>query len=80
MGNRTPRHQVKPKLNDKKAPLTCTGCSAVLKTVSYTLWGTKRFDTKTGDYEEDDSPGNTDLEFSCPNCSAELDAEAIIGF
>lgn len=35
---------------------------------------------KAGFYEEDDSPGNTDMEFSCPKCSAELDAEAIIGF
>jgi len=80
MGNRRVRHQVEPKLKDKKAPLTCPGCNVVLQTVSYQIWGTKKFDAKTGDYEEDDSPGNTDMEFSCPKCSAELDAEAIIGF
>lgn len=60
--------------------LTCTGCNTVLKTVTYTMWGTKRWNAKAGYYEEDDSPGNTDIEFSCPKCSAELDAEAIIGF
>jgi hypothetical protein len=52
----------------------------VLKVVTYQMWGTKRFNAETGDYDEDDSPGNTDLEFSCPKCSAKLDAEAIIGF
>lgn len=63
-----------------KTALKCPDCNAVLKKVSYTMWGTKRFDAETGNYEEDDSPGNTDMEFSCPKCSAELDAEAIIGF
>ena len=80
MGNRAMRDQTKSKPSDKKAPLTCTGCNTVLKVITYQIWGTKRWDAKTGDYEEDDSPGNTDMEFSCPNCSAELDAEAIIGF
>lgn len=80
MGNKKVGNRVKPKPKDTKPPLTCTGCKAVLKTVSYTMWGTKRFDARTGSYDEDDSPGNTDLEFSCPNCSAEVDAEAIIGF
>lgn len=79
MGNKTARHQVQPQ-NDNKAPLTCTGCDALLKTVDYKIWGTKRFDPKTGSYKEDDSLGNTDMEFSCPNCSAKLDPEAIIGF
>jgi transcription elongation factor Elf1 len=80
MGNRTMRDEPKPKPSDKKAPLTCPSCNEVLKTVSYQIWGTKRFDAKTGDYKEDDSPGNMDMEFSCPKCSAKLDAEAIIGF
>lgn len=80
MGKRTVRDEAKPKPSDKKAPLTCTDCNAVLKVITYQIWGTKRWDAKTGDYEEDDSPGNTDMEFSCPKCSAELDAEAIIGF
>ena len=42
--------------------------------------GAQTMDAKAGFCEEDDSPGNTDIEFSCPKCSAELDAEAIIGF
>lgn len=78
MGNKTSRHPVKPQ-NDNKSPLTCTGCDALLKIVYYKIWGTKRFDPKTGSYKEDDSLGNTDMEFSCPNCSARLDPEAIIG-
>jgi hypothetical protein len=79
MGNKTAHLQVKPQ-NENKAPLTCIGCDTLLKTVDYKIWGTKRFDPKTGSYEEDDSLGNTDMEFSCPNCSAKLDPEAIIGF
>jgi hypothetical protein len=72
--------QMKIARSKKANVLTCTGCNTVLKTVTYTMWGTKRWDAKAGFYEEDDSPGNTDIEFSCPKCSAELDAEAIIGF
>lgn len=79
MGNRTVGGRLKPKPNDAKSPLTCTGCNAVLKVVTYTLWGTKRWDPKTRSYDEDDYPGKTDLEFRCPNCSAELDAAAILG-
>ena len=80
MGNRKMGDRAKPKPHHTKPPLTCTGCNAILKTVNYTSWGTQRFNPSTGSYEEDYSPGNTDLEFSCPNCSAEVDAEAIIGF
>jgi len=80
MRSKTMKDETKSKPNDKKAPLTCTGCNAVLKVVTYQMWGTKRFNAETGDYDEDDSPGNTDLEFSCPKCSEKLDAEAIIGF
>jgi predicted RNA-binding Zn-ribbon protein involved in translation (DUF1610 family) len=80
MGNKTTRHETKPKPSEKKVPPTCADCNAVLKVVTYQMWGTKRFNAETGDYDEDDSPGNTDLEFSCPKCSAKLDAEAIIGF
>lgn len=64
----------------KKTPLKCPDCNAVLQTVSYQIWGTKRFDAASSAYEEDDSLGNTDMEFSCPKCSAKLDPEAIIGF
>ncbi len=49
-----------------------------MPTISYTIWGTKRFDPETGTYEEDDSPGNTDMEFRCPHCSAKIDPESTI--
>jgi hypothetical protein len=64
----------------KKEPITCPDCNKVLKTVSYQIWGTKRFDGKTGDYKEDESLGNTDMEFTCPSCSAKLEPESILGF
>jgi hypothetical protein len=64
----------------KKTPLRCLDCNAILQTVSYQIWGTKRYDAKTGSYEEDESLGNTDMQFSCPNCSAKLDPEPILGF
>jgi hypothetical protein len=63
-----------------KTVLKCPDCNALLQTVSYQIWGTKRFDVKTGAYNEDDSPGSSDMEFCCPKCSAKLDPEAIIGF
>lgn len=59
-------------------PPACSSCDATLKMVSYTIWGTKRFDSTTNSYQEDDSPGNTDMEFTCPSCSAKIDPEAII--
>ena len=49
-----------------------------MNTISYTILGTKRFNAKTKSYEEDESPGNTDMEFTCPNCSAKIDPEGII--
>jgi DNA-directed RNA polymerase subunit RPC12/RpoP len=64
----------------KKAPISCPDCNSVLKTVSYQIWGTKRFDAKTGGYKEDESLGNTDMEFTCPNCSSKLEPESILGF
>ena len=63
-----------------KKPLRCTECKAALKKIDYQIWGTKRFNARTGNYDEDDSPGNTDMEFTCPKCSVKLDSEAIIGF
>jgi len=39
------------------------------------MWGTKRFNPATGSYEEDESPGNCDLIFTCPHCEVELEAE-----
>jgi predicted RNA-binding Zn-ribbon protein involved in translation (DUF1610 family) len=60
------------------SPPTCASCNSPLRTISYTMWGTKRFDPKSRDYVEDDSPGNGDIEFKCPNCSAKIDPEGII--
>ena len=60
-----------------KAPLECSDCGSTLNSVDYQMWGTQRFNKKTGQYEEDDSLGNTDMEFRCPNCSAKLDGEAL---
>ena len=70
---------VTPKQDKKqKQPPNCAGCKAPLKSISYTIWGTKRFDPKTNSYIEDESMGNTDMEFTCPNCSTKVDPEGII--
>ena len=61
----------------KKTP-ACTDCGQTLNTISYTIWGTKRFDPKSNSYTEDESLGNTDMEFTCPTCSANIDPEGII--
>jgi hypothetical protein len=58
-------------------PVNCSACGSVLTTVNYTIWGTKRFNPETKSYEEDDSLGNCDMEFSCPNCSRKLDPEGV---
>jgi len=52
-------------------------CESPLTKVDYTIWGTKIFDSTTKSYEEDDSLGNCDMEFYCPNCSARIDPETI---
>jgi predicted RNA-binding Zn-ribbon protein involved in translation (DUF1610 family) len=62
----------------KKKPPTCTDCGQKLNTISYMMWGTKRFDSKTNSYTENESLGNTDMEFTCPNCSAKIDPEGVI--
>lgn len=64
----------------KNAPLSCPHCNTVLNTVSYQIWGTKKFDYKSGGYKEDESLGNTDMEFTCPNCSAKLEPESVLGY
>jgi hypothetical protein len=61
----------------KAHPATCTGCGSVLTKIDYTIWGTKRFDPTTRSYEEDESLGNCDMEYSCPNCSGKLNPELI---
>gem|GEM_PF-5521538 len=64
----------------KKAPISCPDCNTVLNTVSYQIWGTKRFDERTGGYKEDESLGSTDMVFTCPNCSTKLEPESVLDF
>lgn len=64
--------------SDFRNPSLCPDCGKPMLTITYTIWGTKRFDPQTSSYREDDSPGNTDMEFTCPNCSARIDPEGII--
>jgi len=56
----------------------CWACGAVLNKVAYTMWGSKKFDSRSGDYVEDDELGSSDIEVSCPSCSAKLDPEGIL--
>ena len=58
--------------------LSCPDCSKKLETIDYKMWGTKRFDPKTGSYEEDERLGNCDLIFTCPHCEAELDPDKVL--
>ncbi len=44
-----------------------------MTTIDYKVWGTKRFNAVTGNYDEEDSMGNADMEFSCPKCAAKLE-------
>lgn len=62
----------------KAAPPKCSGCNAPLKTIDYRSWGMMRFDPERKVYVDDDSPGNSDIEYSCPKCSAKIDAEGIL--
>lgn len=56
----------------------CPSCGIILKSLRYTIWGTKQFDPNSGSYLEDDSLGKSDMEVACPNCSAKLDAEGLL--
>lgn len=56
----------------------CPSCGIILKSLSYTIWGTKKFDSNSGSYLEDESMGNSDMEVSCPNCSGKLNAEGLL--
>src|SRR5689334_6271536 len=47
----------------KHAPITCESCGESLTTIDYKVWGTKRFNPTTGNYDEDDTMGNADVEF-----------------
>ena len=55
--------------------LNCADCGAILNKVDYTMWGTKKFDPQRGCYLEDESLGASDMEFTCPNCSAKLEPD-----
>lgn len=57
----------------KHAPITCESCGESLTTIDYKVWGTKRFNPATGNYDEDDTMGNADMEFACPKCSGKLE-------
>jgi hypothetical protein len=59
-----------------RAP-ACPDCGAPLEKVDYTIWGTKRWDAERGRFDEDETLGNTDMEFRCPNCSAKLEPDVI---
>ena len=56
----------------------CPACGATLNNIDYKMWGSKRFDQDTGSYLEDETLGNSDMEFMCPTCSAKLDPDGTI--
>jgi hypothetical protein len=68
ISNKAPKYQ---------AP-ECSECHLELGKIDYKTWGTKLFDPLTGSYLEDESLGASDIEFSCPNCTAKLDPEGLI--
>ena len=41
----------------EKAPMTCPECNTALTSIDYELWGKKKFNPNTGNYEEDRSWG-----------------------
>ena len=60
--------------------LSCPDCQKELQKIDYKMWGTRRFHPETGQYEEDESPGNCDLIYTCPHCEAELDPDLVLAF
>jgi transcription initiation factor IIE alpha subunit len=58
-----------------RGALKCLDCGSTLTKVDYKVWGTKRFDATRDSYVEDESLGSTDMEFTCPNCSAKLEPD-----
>ena len=56
----------------------CSACHTILEKIDYKIWGTKIFDPSSGSYLEDESLGSSDIEYTCPNCSAKLDPEGLI--
>lgn len=64
----------------KKKPLRCSECKAALEKIDYQIWGTKKFNSETGSYDEDENLGSSDMQFSCPRCSVKLDPELVPEF
>ena len=60
--------------------LSCPDCQKELQKIDYKMWGTRRFDPETGQYEEDESPGNCDLIYTCPHCQAEVDPDLVLTY
>ncbi|MCU1332722.1 MAG: hypothetical protein JWM08_1714 [Candidatus Angelobacter sp.] len=67
-----------PKQSQKPLAAKCSSCGGILKDIDYKMWGSKKFDPGSGLYMEDEAIGKSDIEFSCPNCSAELDPEGFL--
>ena len=53
---------------------------AELEKIDYQIWGTKKFNPETGNYDEDENLGSSDMQFSCPRCSVKLDPELVPEF
>lgn len=64
----------------EKAPMTCPECNTALTSIDYELWGKKKFNPNTGNYEEDRSWGSSEMHLSCPACSATLDPDPAIEY
>lgn len=64
----------------EKAPMTCPECNTALTSIDYELWGKKKFNPETGNYEEDRAWGSSEGRLSCPACSATLDPVPAIDF
>jgi len=56
----------------------CSSCHTALKKIDYKIWGTKVFDPSTGSYLEDEALGSSDIEYTCPDCTAKLDPEGLV--
>ncbi len=67
-----------PKAFQKKLSSKCPECGAILQEIDYKTWGRYRFDPISGSYQEDESLGHSDIEFSCPKCDAKLDPEGLL--
>jgi len=64
----------------EKAPMICPDCNAALTSINYELWGKKKFNPMTGNYEDDRAWGSSEMQLSCPACSATLDPDPAIDY